>query len=206
MLHLPSNSHFEVTFDNFDFAVYDCATGMLEYVDSHAQKRVLEERYEFIPGRGGCLSFTATSDIRHLALIEAVVSDAVKHLPLDHADVGISVSEIVHNAMKVAEERSEHKDIQIGLLYVPGIGMFLSISDQLGRLNLDALPDSFLDESGNVSLETHGRGLMIVGELMEMVAYNPCESGDGFKEILLQIPMRKEQSKGGVHADDETVA
>jgi len=84
--------------------------------------------------------------------------------------------------------------------YRSTFGMFLSVTDELGRLNLEELPGSFLDESGEVSLECHGRGLLIIAELMEWLAYNPCATDEGCKEILICVPMRTLAEQEETHA------
>ena len=194
------NEHVDLLLEDFDFASYDVQTGVLTITNSQPQVRVFHEQYHFTQGKAGSLYFNVGSDMEHLALIEAVVSNVVKDFPVDEAKVGIVLTELIHNAMQVAEERSQHKDIQVALLYVPTFGMFLSVTDELGRLNLEELPGSFLDESGEVSLECHGRGLLIIAELMEWLAYNPCATDEGCKEILICVPMRTLAEQEETHA------
>jgi len=183
------NVDFSLT--DFDFAVYDCQTGQLSVFNSSPGHRILQERYHFTPGRGGNLSFRITSDLIHLEVADAVIEEALKSFPVDGKEVGIALTELLDNAMRVAHDRSQTQEIEIGLLYVPGFGMFLSVTDQLGRLNLDALPDSFLDAAGDTSREVHGRGLLIIAALMQWIAENPCEQGEGYKEMLIKIPLLK---------------
>jgi|GEM_PF-4322317 len=188
------NERIELTISDFDFVMYDVHSNTFRIIDSNPGIRKLHERYHFTPNRAGCLLFSVESDLENLELVDAAIEDALKNFPVNQVDVGITLSEIIYNAMQVAAERSHKKDIQVSLLYIPNFGLFLSVTDQLGRFNLEDLPASFLDAVGNPSLAEHGRGLLIIAELMEWVAYNPCGDDEGYKEILIRIPMTKTET------------
>lgn len=101
----------------------------------------------------------------------------------------IAISEAVQNAILHGSESTERL-VHITILWIPGVSLYVGVSDTLGRLDLDCINFS-AEEAG---LESCGRGIFLMTMLSSAVLYIP--SKDKEKEILLGLNLEKAENNG----------
>jgi len=89
------------------------------------------------------------------------------------ADIAISVSELVNNAMLHGNQSADDKVVTVTISRGKE-SVTVTISDEGGGFDPTAVPDPLADEN---LLQEVGRGLFIVKSLMDKVDVNPSEKG-----------------------------
>lgn len=184
-----------VTFGGADIYELNPETGMVKEI--MPQQRVLECTQFFLdPERAASLYFDIRCDFSKMQKIDEYIDQILQAMPVvDLGDAEISAAEIVHNAIKAAADDVQERMIQVSLLSIPEFSVLLiSITDDLGRLNLDNIKLGFSDQTEAELMLDHGRGLKIVAHLMAGLGYNPAN--DGYKEIFFFVPLRKGVTHG----------
>ncbi len=170
-----------------DFFELNPATGEVKQYFGKSSS-IRKGEFSFNPDQTGCFFFNISSDFKNLALADQYVETAVRNLQVDHANVGIALSEILNNAMQEAEKNSLLHDLEVSVLYLSDFKVLLiGVTDDLGRIDVEKLRLSFLDAEGQVSVADHGRGLAIVSKLMK--ALGICPSDDGTKQVFFLVPI-----------------
>lgn len=89
------------------------------------------------------------------------------------ADIAISVSELVNNAIFHGNKSSGDKEVTVRILR-SGDSVTITVTDQGSGFDPTDIPDPLADEN---LLEEVGRGLFIVRSLMDKVDVQPTPSG-----------------------------
>ncbi len=89
------------------------------------------------------------------------------------ADIAISVSELVNNAMLHGNKSSDDKVVTVTINRGKG-SVTVTITDEGGGFDPSGVPDPLADEN---LLQEVGRGLFIVKSLMDKVDVNPTKKG-----------------------------
>ena len=89
------------------------------------------------------------------------------------ADIAISVSELVNNAMLHGNQSANDKVVTVVISRASG-SVTVTISDEGRGFDPSSVPDPLADEN---LLHEVGRGLFIVKSLMDKVDVNPSEKG-----------------------------
>jgi serine/threonine-protein kinase RsbW len=121
-------------------------------------------------------TITIPSQEKFLATVDEFVETFLKRHVTDGsviADIAISVSELVINAISHAGEKSPEQLIVVAIGKTNG-EIRISVSDQGSGFNPDEIDDPLADE--NLLKET-GRGIFIVRSLMDTVNVETSEQG-----------------------------
>ena len=179
-----------VNFAGGDIYELNPETGMVREIAP--ENRVLEcTQFSLNPERAASLYFDIRCDFSMMERIYQYIEQILKDMPIaDLDDTGISAAEIVHNAIKAADEDAREHSMHVTLLSIPEFSVLLvGITDDLGRLNLEKIKRGFSDQTPQELMSDHGRGLKIVAHLMAGLGYNP--SHDGYKEVFFFVPLKK---------------
>lgn len=179
-------SGISVDIQKSDLFELDPVSGIVTKMSANPVTTMMQ--FSFDPKITAEFFFTITADLENLAAIDGYIERAISNLDVDSVDVCISVSEIVHNAIKAAVVEGDDHDLIISLLYVPELDILtIGITDDLGRLDVDRISLNFEDDQGNVNIKAYGRGLGIVAALMKVLAIS--QSNNGEKEVIIIVPM-----------------
>jgi len=121
-------------------------------------------------------TITIPSEEKYLAAVDDFVEEFLRKHGTDEsviADIAISVSELVINAISHAGKSSPDKMIVVEVTKTDG-EVKISVSDQGPGFNPDEIADPLADE--NLLKET-GRGIFIVRSLMDTVDIKTSEHG-----------------------------
>jgi anti-sigma regulatory factor (Ser/Thr protein kinase) len=165
----------------------DLATGSIKCFTK--KSTVVNTEFVFDPKKTASFFFDVHSSYENLATAVTYIERAISKLPVDSIDLEISASELIHNAIKEATKDGRNHTLHISMLYIPDESMLMiGISDDLGRLNLEAVNMSFENANGQLNESCCGRGLATVGKLMSVLGYNP--SDNGYKEMFFFVPIQ----------------
>jgi serine/threonine-protein kinase RsbW len=121
-------------------------------------------------------TITIPSEEKYVAAVDDFVEDFLRKQGTDEsviADIAISVSELVINAISHAGKSSPDKTVVVEVTKTDG-EVKITVSDQGPGFNPDEIADPLADE--NLLKET-GRGIFIVRSLMDTVDIKTSEHG-----------------------------
>ena len=116
------------------------------------------------------------SDLAFLPDVDAFIEETLRDYGVDEpviADIAISVSELVNNAVLHGNRLSPDKLVTVKIARRDNI-VTLTVSDEGTGFNPDDIEDPLADEN---LLKEIGRGLFIVKSLMDEVDVNPTAQG-----------------------------
>jgi serine/threonine-protein kinase RsbW len=121
-------------------------------------------------------SIVIPSDLRFLTDVDAFVEDLLRSWNTSEsniADVAISVSELVNNAIIHGNRRSCERTVTV-TVERRGNSVSIVVADQGAGFNPQQIQDPISDEN---LLKEVGRGIFIVRSLMDEVAVSPTAEG-----------------------------
>lgn len=124
--------------------------------------------------RGNCI--TIPSDLEYIADVDSFVEGIIRGWGADEsliADIAISVSELVNNAVAHGNKASPDKEVAVEVAQNDG-SVTVTVTDQGGGFDPDAIDDPLKDEN---LLKAVGRGMFIVKSLMDKVDVRATDSG-----------------------------
>lgn len=116
------------------------------------------------------------SDLEHLADVDLFLEGTLRGFGVDEsvvADIAISVSELINNAIVHGNKNSVEKSVSMKITRDKG-KVVIVIKDEGAGFTPDEVPDPLADEN---LLHEVGRGLFIVRSLMDEVDVVPSASG-----------------------------
>ena len=116
------------------------------------------------------------SDLEFLTDVDIFLEGTLRGFGADEsvvADIAISVSELVNNAMLHGNQSADDKIVTVSISHGKE-SVTVTISDEGGGFDPNDVPDPLADEN---LLQEVGRGLFIVKSLMDKVDVNPTEKG-----------------------------
>ena len=116
------------------------------------------------------------SDLEHLADVDLFLEGTLRGFGVNEsvvADIAISVSELINNAIVHGNKNSSEKSVSMKITRDKG-KVVIVIRDEGGGFMPDEVPDPLADEN---LLHEVGRGLFIVRSLMDEVEVTPSSSG-----------------------------
>lgn len=111
---------------------------------------------------------TIPSDLNYLAAVDEFVEGKIRSFGVadsDIADIAISVSELINNAVTHGNKSDRSKQVEIEVGRADG-SVVISVTDQGGGFNPDKIDDPRKKEN---LLKEAGRGMFIVESLMDKV-------------------------------------
>jgi serine/threonine-protein kinase RsbW len=116
------------------------------------------------------------SDPEFLADVDVFLEGTLRGYGVDEslvADIAISVSELVNNAMVHGNQSADDKLVTVAITGGNG-SVTITVSDEGGGFNPTDIPDPLAEEN---LLQEVGRGLFIVRSLMDKVDVTPGPKG-----------------------------
>ncbi len=116
------------------------------------------------------------SDPEYLADVDVFLEGTLRGYGVDEsvvADIAISVSELVNNAMIHGNRSADDKQVTVQISSKDG-SVTITVSDEGGGFNPTEIPDPLAEEN---LLQEVGRGLFIVRSLMDDVDVTPGPAG-----------------------------
>ena len=116
------------------------------------------------------------SDLEFLTDVDIFLEGTLRGFGADEsvvADIAISVSELVNNAILHGNQSADDKVVTVSISHGKE-SVTVTISDEGGGFDPNDVPDPLADEN---LLQEVGRGLFIVKSLMDKVDVNPTEKG-----------------------------
>ena len=116
------------------------------------------------------------SDAKYLAAVDDFIEGFLRDFGTGEsvtADIAISVSELVNNAIVHGNKISEDAIVTV-VISRKGDSVVISVTDEGGGFNPTEIDDPLKDEN---LLKEVGRGIFIVESLMDKVEITPTENG-----------------------------
>ncbi len=175
-----------------DQYVLDLATGTATKISGRPITTATS--FTFDPDQTANLHFTVEADYDNLEAMEMHIATALSELPVNGAEVGISVTEILSNVIKKSLEVGGTHELTVSMLYMPEVDiLMIGITDELGRLDVSNISLTFDDPSDDHNqIKPFGRGIGIVAALMKVLALS--QSDNGAKEVFFFVPMQSNQN------------
>lgn len=119
---------------------------------------------------------TVPSDTQFLTDVDVFIEGILRGFGVNEsliADIAISVSELVNNAITHGNKASRQKYVEIEIKR-NGDAVAISVADQGGGFDPDTVADPLAEEN---LLKEVGRGIFIVRSLMDKVEIKPNDHG-----------------------------
>lgn len=133
---------------------------------------------------------TIPSDPIYLQPLDEFLEESLRRMNMpenDIADVAISVTELVNNAIVHGNRNNSAKMVEVNINYKKD-EVEISITDEGSGFDPDSIPDPLSDE--NVMKET-GRGIFIVRSLMDRFEMSPGKSGNRIRIFKKFTPVEE---------------
>lgn len=127
------------------------------------------------------------SDTRFIADVDEFIENRLRESGINDstvADLAISVSEIVNNAIIHGNKADINKKVQVKLSINPE-RVEIRVKDQGGGFDPDMIPDPLAESN---LLNVVGRGIFIVRSLMDTIDFNFSDNGT---EIVITKSLNK---------------
>ena len=127
-------------------------------------------------------TITIPSDAVYLAAVDDFIFKYLKQAGItesDIADISISVSEIVNNAIEYGNHNDIEKKVRVSC-GLKGNELFISIKDQGTGFDPDSIPDPTAADN---LMKKAGRGIFIARSLLDSVEFNFTDNGT---EVILK--------------------
>ena len=121
-------------------------------------------------------TISVPSSLEYLTQVDAFVEDKLRPLRIDDsvmADIAISVSELVNNAILHGNKADASKRVTVTVHHDDG-SVSISVTDEGPGFDRNNLPNPVADEN---LLKEVGRGFFIVESLMDEVAIETTDRG-----------------------------
>jgi serine/threonine-protein kinase RsbW len=123
------------------------------------------------------------SSTEYLSTVDSYIEEALARAGIDQsviADIAISVSELVNNAIKHGNKADQTKTVEVRL-HISKAELKVTVQDQGNGFNIDTVPDPIDD---NNLMREVGRGIFIVRSFVDEMHVSRGRTGGTCVEIV----------------------